>query len=133
MVKKIYYSELLDMIRNNTNPDYVYYNHRLFTWDSFQRIYVGYDSKGYIVSLLEERVHNVWGTELDISDLGRLLIKFRVDCPVPLLDSTEKKYLYNIVKPYLTNSSIWVIKVLNLDNNSEHLEIGIDFHYSFHT
>ena len=134
IVKKIYYSELLDMIRNGTNPDRVYYNHKCFRWYPYKKKYV-HDTLKEEISLLEERVNNVLGNGIPLSNVEHLLIKFKVDCPVPLLDNTEKKYLSNIIRPYFTDNIIAVTKVSDRDN-SEHLEIGIecsDSHYSFHT
>ena len=121
MTKKIYYYELLELIHQHKQPKYIWYNHKKFKWVhcNSNYIFVG----DYITTLTMERLSNVFGIK-DIDDnvalslnlLETILPKFKVEIELDLLDSTEKKYLYNIVKPYLTEYYITVMKISHPDN-----------------
>lgn len=95
-VKEITYGRLMDMIRNNTQPDKIMADvGATYLWDGLN--YYRYGDETVYKSLLSK-----------YSQKYLAGMKFKYE--LPLLDAVEKEYIGNIVKPFRKNREIKVTK-----------------------
>ena len=118
-VKEVTYGQLMDMIRNNTQPDKIMADvGATYLWDGLNYYRDG-DGVGY-KSLLSKYSQKY---------LGGMKFKYEV----PPLDAIEKEYINNIIKPF--KKKLYGIKVVkHVAGESEWITIvggGGDLNASF--
>lgn len=105
MTKKIYYSELLELIHQHKQPTYLWYNHKKFIWlvDNYYT-----EEENTSDTLLWERLSNVYGlddikkgnSDISIDLLATILPKFKVEIELDKLDDSERRYLRSVINPF---------------------------------